>query len=269
MTRLLLKRLAFLACLTLPGLMSPLSAMAAEYTLIVQPIQSADTTRKAYQPLADYLSKATGQKIKLVTAINFVSYWQTMKSGQYDLVLDAAHFTGYRINKMKYVPLAKILNVVSFSLVTHEDNPVLETKELVGKKVALLSSPSLDALRLASLFPNPMRQPIIIRVDDSAQAARMIKEKKVFAAMVPTPMVSAFPFLNTVQTTAQVPHMALSASPRVPANVRQKIKAALLNASQTDAGKALLAKLNLPGFEPATVKQYAGYGKLLRSVFGY
>ncbi len=269
MIRLHCLRLARLLGLTLSLLLAPSLARADEFTLIVQPIQSAEATKKAYQPLADYLTQATGHKIRLVTALNFVSYWQTMKSGQYDLILDAAHFTGYRIKKMKYTPLAKILNVVSFSLVTHEDEPILELKELIGKKIALLSSPSLDALRLASMFPNPLRQPIIVRVDDAAQAARLIKEKKVAAAMIPTPMVSAFPYLSIVETTPQVPHMALSASPRVPKDVQQKIRVALLNASRTSEGKKLLAKLRLPGFEAATPKQYLKYADLLRSVFGY
>ncbi|HHC73427.1 MAG TPA: phosphate/phosphite/phosphonate ABC transporter substrate-binding protein [Thiotrichales bacterium] len=245
-------------------------AHAATWNLVVQPIQSPEDTRRAFQPLTDYLTKATGEEIRLVTTINFVAYWETMKKGEeYDLILDAAHFTDYRIQRMDYVPLVKLKDVVSFSLVTHEENPILEPKELIGKTVALLSSPSLDAMRLSQMFPNPLRQPVIILVDNSREAALKVKNGEVAAAMIPTPMVRSFPFLYTVQTTDQVPHMALSASPKVPPEVRQKIRKALLEADRTEAGRAMLQAIRLDGFEPASPETYKGYAKLLQGVFGY
>lgn len=246
------------------------SGTALGYTLVVQPIQSPDVTRESFQPLVDYLREATGAEIDLVTARNFVGYWQTMKKGdKYDLILDAAHFTDYRIEKMGYTPLIKIASVVSLSLVTHEDHPVFEARELIGKPVALLSSPSMDAVRLAQLFPNPLRQPVIVRVNDSREAAEMIRDGKAAGALVPTPMVGAFPFLYTVVTTEQVPHMALSAAPTVPKELQDKMRDALLKANDTPEGRQLLDALNFQAFEPANAKTYKGYGKLLQGVYGY
>jgi ABC-type phosphate/phosphonate transport system substrate-binding protein len=245
-------------------------ALAAEYHLVVQPIQSPEQTRASYQPLADYLSKATGQQIKLVTARNFVAYWETMKKGdEYDLILDAAHFTDYRIQRMKFKPLAKLKDVVSFALVTHEDNPVLEPMELIGKPIAVLPSPSMGAVRLAQLFPNPLRQPIIVKASDAQDAVDKIKQGKAVGAVIPSPMVGLFPFLYTVQTTKQVPHMALSASPRVPDQVQKDVRDAVLNANKTADGQAMLKALNFEAFEPATAKMYKGYAQLLQGVFGY
>ncbi len=240
------------------------------FNLVVQPIQSPEVTRASFQPLVDYLRSATGADIQLVTARNFVSYWQTMKKGkQYDLILDAAHFTDYRIQHMGYKPLAKVASVVSLSLVTHEDHPVFEARELIGKPVALLSSPSMDAVRLAQLFPNPLRQPVVVRVNDSREAAEKVREGKATGALIPTPMVNAFPFLYTVTITAQVPHMALSAAPTVPADLQQKLRRALLDADKTPQGRALLDALNFESFESADANTYAGYGKLLQGVYGY
>ncbi len=243
---------------------------AFAYHLVVQPIQSPEVTRASFQPLVDYLRNATGADIQLVTARNFVSYWQTMKKGeQYDLILDAAHFTDYRIQHMGYKPLAKVASVVSLSLVTDENHPVFEARELIGKPVALLSSPSMDAVRLAQLFPNPLRQPVVVRVNDSREAAEKVREGKAAGALLPTPMVNAFPFLYTVTTTAQVPHMALSAAPTVPQHLQQKLRQALLDADKTPEGRALLDALNFESFEAADAKTYAGYGKLLQGVYGY
>lgn len=245
------------------------SALAEEYTLAIQPIQSQEKTRESYQPLANYLSKATGATIKIETAINFVAYWQSMRKDKYDLLLDAAHFTDWRIKKKKFTPLAKVTSVVSFTLVSHQDEPVLELSELIGKPVAVLSSPSMGAVRLAELFPNPMRQPVIVEVNNSEEAVRKIQERKAFAAIIPSPMVGGFPFLSTIQSTAQVPHMALSASPAVPREIQDKIRKALVDAKNTPEGQEMLKALFLEGFEPATPRTYDGYAKLLKGVYGY
>jgi len=247
------------------------TAHAAEYTLVVQPVQSPETTTTAFQPLADYLSKATGQQIKLVTALNFLTYWETMKKGdQYDLILDAAHFTDYRIKRLNYIPLVKVASVVSFSLVTRDDHAVLDTKELIGKRLAVLPSPSMGYVRVNQIFPNPLRQPVIVPVNNAETAAELVKDGKADAAMIPSPMVGSRPYLYTVQTTAQVPHMALSASPRVPEAVRKAIRDALLSAPKTPEGRRLLANLNLGAdFEPAAAKNYDGYNRLLAGVYGY
>ena len=247
----------------------PALVLAGEYTLAIQPIQSPAKTRESYQPLADFLGKATGQTIKIETAINFVAYWQNMRKDKYDLILDAAHFTDWRIKKKKFTPLAKITSVVSFTLVTHLDDPILEPSELIGKRVAVLSSPSMGAVRLAELFPNPMRQPVIVEVNNAEEAVKKIQDRQAFAAIIPSRMVGGFAFLNTIQSTAQVPHMALSASPRVPGDIQEKIRTALVHAKDTPEGREMLKALFLEAFEPASPGIYDGYAKLLKGVYGY
>ncbi|MBD3620452.1 MAG: PhnD/SsuA/transferrin family substrate-binding protein [Chromatiales bacterium] len=250
-------------------LASPL-ARPAEYTLVVQPILPKDDIIRAYTPLAQYLSRQTGEQIRLVTAPNFLGYWERSKqAGEYDLVLDAAHLTAFRMERMDYEPLAKLPDVVSFSLVTGPDTLVFDPDELVGRKLASQGSPSLGAVRLSQLFPNPMRQPIIVEVDDSTVAVQKVFSGEVAAAMIPTPLVQANPGLNTVTTTEQVPHMALSAGPDVPPEVKARIRQALIEAGGSPAGQAMLRQVNLPGFEPASPQQYRGYSELLEGVWGY
>ena len=122
------------------------AAQAATYTFVVQPILPPAQTKKAFLPLTKYLSKQTGHEIKLVTSINFLSYWETMRKGnKYDIILDAAHLTDYRVQRMGYKVLAKRADVVSYTLVTGENADILDAEELIGKSVATIGSPSLDA----------------------------------------------------------------------------------------------------------------------------
>ena len=246
-----------------------LPARAAEYTFVVQPILPPSETRKAFEPLAAYLSQATGQQIKLVTALNFLTYWETMKQKKYQLILDAAHFTGYRVTHMGYNVLAKIPGEVSYTLVTGPNTMVLGASDLIGKTIATIAPPSLGAVRLAQLFPNPLRQPVIVEVNNSVDAIRDVLQGKVIAALVPSPLVQQYPNLNTVLTTDPVPHIALSAAPSVPKPMQEAIKNALLNADKTPAGKAMLKAINFPGFVPTNAQRYAPYGKLLQGTWGY
>jgi len=246
-------------------------SQAAEYSLAIQPILSPEVIKKNYQPLADYLSKETGHTITIKTQRNFLFYWTKMRKGKkgFDLVLDAAHFTDYRIKTQGYTVLAKLPDTVSFSIVTSEDNFILDEEELIGLRVATMPSPSLGSLRLEELFSNPMRIPIYIWESNTTVAVEKIISGKIDAAIIPTRLASTYDNLNIVLTTEPVPHMGLSASPEVPADVVEKIRLALVNASTTDNGKKMLAALKVDKFEPATSETYDGYSDLLKEVFGY
>ena len=187
----------------------------------------------------------------------------------FDLVLDAAHFTDYRIKTQGYTVLAKLPDTVSFSIVTSEDNFILDREELIGLRVATLPSPSLGALRLEELFPNPVRTPFYIWERNTTVAVENILSGKIDAAIIPTRLASAYSNLNIVLTTEPVPHMGLSVSPDVPAEITEKIRQALLTADSKENGKKMLEKLKMNSFEPASSETYDGYSDLLKEVFGY
>jgi len=244
---------------------------AKEYSLAIQPILSEKDILENYQPLADYLTKQTGHTIKISTQRNFLFYWTKMRKQEpgFDLVLDAAHFTDYRIKKQGYTVLAKLPDTVSFSIVTSEDSFILDVDELIGARIATMPSPSLGALRLESYFPNPMRVPIFIWEINTTVAVEKLASGEIDAAIIPTRLASTYDTLNIVTTTEPVPHMGLSASPDVPAEVAEKIRQALLDAESNEAGKQMLDKLNVPRFQPASSETYDGYSDLLKDVFGY
>ncbi len=246
-------------------------SQAAEYTLAIQPILPQQELKKRFQPLADYLSQETGQTITITTQRNFLFYWTKMRKKKkgFDLVLDAAHFTDYRIKSQGYTVLAKLPDTVSFSIVTSEDNFILDEEELIGQRVATMPSPSLGALRLEELYPNPVRTPVYIWERNTTVAVENIIAGKIVAAIIPTRLASTYDNLNIVLTTEPVPHMGLSASPDVPAAITEKIRQALLNASTRENGKLMLAKLKMDHFDPASSETYDGYASLLKDVFGY
>ena len=246
------------------------TAVAETYILSVQPVLPRDQIQRNYQPLARYLSDKTGHTITIRAYRNFLTYWARMqKARDMHFVLDAAHFTDYRVQRKGYKVLAKFPDTVSFTVVTGEENFVFEMDELISKRIATMASPGMGAVRLDSMFPNPVRLPFYIEASDSVDAVKRLYDGDVDAAIIPSPLVGNYENLNTVVSTEPVPHMAFSASPEVPDDVVLTVKQALVGASDTPEGKKMLAEMKIEYFEDADDDVYAGYSALLEGVFGY
>jgi len=262
---------AVLFTLALVAFLYPAAApRAADITFAVQPILDEEATRKAFQPLADYIARATGKSVELKTSYDYAEYWLKMKQGQeFDLILDAPFYTDYRIQHQGHVPLVKVPGLVSYSLIAPSIAGVFDATELIGKKIATLIPPAPGGLVMARMFPNPSRQPYIVPVKSSEQAMELLLQGRVDAAFVPTPLVAKAmgegKDIATITTSPQTPHISLTAwSSSVDAETRAKISQALLDAGKTPAGKQMLRQIGFPeGFEAATKETYHGYSDYL------
>jgi len=246
------------------------TAQAANWRFAVPPFLPQAELQAQYAPLIEFLNATTGEHFELVTSSSYLSYWNTAtKGGAYDLVLDNAPMIDFRVQRQKFTVLAKITGVISQSVVTSEKTSIFEANELVGKKVAAVATPNLSALAMFQLFPNPMRQPDFVYANDARAAVEMVQNNQAVAAIVPTPIAIQFTNLNLVTNTEQVPHLAVAAAPSLPPEVQNKVKQALLNATQTVLGQKALTSLNTTKFEPATNASYSGYAKWLEGTYGY
>ncbi len=246
------------------------ASSAANYFLSVQPVLPPDQIKQNYSPLARYLTEKTGHTFSIKTYRNFLTYWARMqKATDMHFILDAAHFTDYRVQRKGYRVLVKLPDTVSFTVVTGEENFVFEMEELISKKIATMASPGMGAVRLNGMFPNPVRLPFYIEASDSVDAVKKVIDGHADAAIIPSPLVGNYESLNSVVSTDPVPHMAMSASPEVPDEVVLAVKQALMDATKTPEGKKMLEAMKIEYFEDADAKVYAGYAQLLEGVFGY
>ena len=116
-------------------------ALASSDTLLmgVFPRRNAKLTMKMFTPMADYLSKKTGKKVKAVTAKNFPTFWKNVKNGRYDLV----HY-----NQLHYVSSHKDFGYkviasneefgtskISSAFIVRKDSGINSVKDLKGKKI--------------------------------------------------------------------------------------------------------------------------------------
>ena len=244
-------------------------AVCKELTLLIQPILDAKRTVTLYTPLANYIGKQTGYKVKIIATDNFLAYWNLMRQTKYDLILDAAHFTDFRVTKYNYEILVKIKDTVTYSLISNEEDVFFDEDELIAKKVATVTSPSLGGIRLQQLYFNPARLPDIVDTPTFNVALEKLKRREVVAAMVPTPLINGDLTVNTVLVTEPTPHMALSASPAMSPKIKKRIKKILLDAKSIPGGEVMRQSMNISGFEKVHHSTYAGYARLLSGVWGY
>ena len=249
-------------------------AEVGELVLGVAPLLSEAETQAQFQPLCDYLAHAAHLPCRIRTRPNFLSYWEMMRRGkEYNLILDEAHFTDYRAQKMGYVVLAKIPNTVTYSLIVPRATKLDDPARLVGRRIATLGIPSMGAALLNGLFTQPSKQPIPVEVDNAAEGFELLRDAKVAAAILPTPLVReeivrGAPF-RVLLSTVPLPHLGFSAAPEISPELRQVLRQALLSANKTDTGRAMLANIGIERFDPANATVYAGQGRILKEYWGY
>ena len=260
-----------LAVITLSLVTLPARA-AGELVLLIQPILSEERTRQVFAPLADFIGAVAGKPCRIQTLPNFLAYWDVLRRGQYDFALDAAHFTDYRAQKMGFSVLAKIPDGVSYSLIVPDTQLIFDPLELAGKRIATLGPPSIGAARLNAMYPNPVRQPVSVEVGDSEAGIALLRQGKVDGAILPTPFVSqqmAQGGIAVVLTTEPIPHIALSASGRVPRPLQESVRTALVQADGSEAGKMMLKAIGFERFDPATPEIYTNQRNMLSGYWGY
>lgn len=252
----------------------PAFAAGEELVLAIQPILDREQTERAFQPLCDYLGRATQRPCRLFTTTHFYPYWEAVRRGtDFNLALDAAHFTDFRAQRLGFEVLAKVPATVTYTLVTRNAELVFDHTELVGKRVATLGVPSVGAAYLSALYPNPVRQPLPVEVADADQGIRTLLAGRTFAAILPTPIIAqqmaAGAPISVVMTTEPIPHIALSAAPSLPPALRAQIRSAALAAHNTPQGLAMLRAIGFEQFDPADAGMYRGQATKLEQYHGY
>lgn len=247
------------------------AAYCAEYVFRLEPANPADRTEEIYAPLMVYLKKATGADFKLEAVKNYHNYWRDVTSGaKTDFAFDEAHLADYRIQHAHFEPLVHVVEPTSYTLVSNIDLDKKGINGLVGHKIVTMSAPSLGYATLLQFYPNPVLQPDIVSTATSwRDATDRVFGGEADAAIIPTSLKDTFPNLTPVKTSREYPGQCLTASPDVPADIREKVKDALLKLDPDSDAAKLLFELGVTKFVPATAGEYAGAEQALKNFIGY
>lgn len=250
-------------------------ARANSYTLLVEPTYDPARAAEVYQPLIEYLRAETGLDITLQTSRNFHFYWRDLRrNANVDFVFEEAHFTDYRIQRYDFSPLVRTAEPSSYTLLVKPEEAERGLDGLIGRNVVCMPAPSMGFAALLQIFNNPVAQPEIMTFAASWQdGVEMVFSEEATGAMVPRWLNQEYPNLVAIAESAEIPGPAVSAAPRVPEDVRNQVRAALLSLhekiEEDPTLYEVLHELGISRFEPANRAEYAGAERMLQGFHGY
>jgi len=260
-------------CLSLLCL-AVVAPVKADLIFTSPPRESRAKGIEVYQPITDYLSKVTGQKVVYQYPDNWLTYQRDMRKNVYDIVFDGPAFIGWREAKLHHVPLVKVPGKLAFVVIVKPDQTrVQQLKDLAGHMICAFPPPNLATLTVLYEFDNPVRQPLIVPIQSIAGAYQGVASGKCVAGILQTKVYEKLSAehgpMKILFTSKPMSNQAFTAGPRISPDMQEKIARALLSEDGKAATQKLRAEFKAKNFEPATKEEYAGLGKLLRDVWGF
>ncbi len=244
---------------------------AAEYTVSVEPSYPVNQARDVYQPLLDYLGKATGHHFALQYPSNYHSLWRDMRANTpIDFTFEEAQFTDYRAQRFGFEPLVRTVEPTSYSLIAMPEVADRGVDALVGYRVVSMPAPSLGYALLIEMYRNPVSQPEVLSTAASwKDGVEMIFAGEADAAMVPSYIAQLYPNLIEMRRSRELPGRAFSAAKTVPDDVKAAVREALLKLNEDETLYNVINEIGTTHFEPASAANYRSNQQTLRGFFGY
>jgi phosphonate transport system substrate-binding protein len=247
---------------------------AAEIKFCILPRLSAVEMTTMFNPLADYLSKETGEKVTLVIPKDFSAFKDAVKAGQVDIAFS---------NPIIYVELKSNTNLQPLGLsselkggtrfrgiiVARKDSGIEKLQDLKGKKLIfvdkdsaggyifqmlLLSKAGMDVQKDFTLLPFAKKHDnVMMAVFNKAADAGGIREDD-FDKMKDKVDLSQ---MKIIGYSDYFPNWPLFATPKLAKDAEAKIKAALLKLKPNEPrSEAVLGAAKLNGFAAVSDKDY-------------
>ena len=241
------------------------------------PTHSKEETLRLYTPLMNYLSQATGKKFVIDTAANFIEYSVRMRLDKYDMMFDGPHLTGWRMVNQNHVPIVRFPGTIKIVVAAHKDSNLSTLQDLEGgfARVCAFASPNMLTMAFLSYFPNPVRQPNLVRTQGFNNLVKCMKEGRGDAAVLRDKLWDKIKdedkanFRLIAQPERGYPERTFSVSPRIPEPLRKQIAEAMLSEEGQKVSQALLERFKKKNFIPAKAEEYEGLDMLLRPVWGF
>ena len=226
----------------------------------LHPNISARTILVMYQPMREYLEKELGQPIELYSAPDFRTYMRRTLNQEYDIAVTAPHLARLAQKRGGYVPLVYYLDKLHGIFIVANHSPLRKISDLRGKTIAIpdpltiISIMGLEFLHSHGLDPAKDIKLFLARSHNNA--AISVESGESDAAIIGSVPYEQLPIelksrLRIIASTASIPSQFIVASPKLPPDKIERIKAALLKFSVTPQGKEFLNMNGFGGLLPA------------------
>lgn len=238
------------------------------------PTHSREETTQLYTPLMNYLSEVTGKRFVLDPANNFIEYTTRMRLDKYDMLFDGPHLTGWRVDNRDHLTLARLPGTIRIVLIGREGTNLTSMQDLERgmDRVCAFASPNMLTLAFLSYYPNPVRQPTLLRTQGFKQLEECLRSGRGDVAVLRDGQ-----WKNMDQTGLTLieapprgyPERTFSISSKIDPALREQIREALLSEKGIELSKPFLDRFNRDKIIPAPKEDYVGLGHLLVPVWGF
>ncbi len=270
----LLKRLIAVLLLFI----TPIAGYSADtYIVTSPPRETLEDGKKQYVPIAELLTKITGQTFTYEHPRDWLSYTKNMKNDYYDVVLDGPHFISWRMETLGHTPIVRFSGSLKFMVLVSKDNSVATLDELGGHLICALAPPNMATLSIQNEFGNPMRQPLILEVTDFKSGFKSMLAGKCQAAILPVGVYKRMNKEGAIDANAKIifrstpiPQQGFSVSERISPELRSQISDALM--SEDGHAATAVVRKRFGGNKDLMVtnlEEYQGYFRYLRDFWGF
>jgi phosphonate transport system substrate-binding protein len=255
--------LAMLACMVSCLAIAPAAMAADEYSFAVVPQFEQRKLFTIWKPIIDELEKRTQLHLKLVTTLTIPEFERELGKGSFDF----AYTNPYQImregSRHGYIPLVRDETPQRGILLVLKDSPIHKLDELNGKTLAVPSPNALGASLLLQAdleHLHHVKMKLLNAKSHSSVYLHVVNGLVDAGGGVEKTLQEQPPqirdALRVLYTTRDFPSHPVSAHPRVPAEVQNKLRAALLELGTTPEGAALLAKVPMSRVKETSIQDY-------------
>ena len=216
----------------------------SEYLFVAPPRESMERGMEIYKPIADFLTKSTGERFIYRHPQDWSQYSRGMQKGEYDLVFDGPHFVSWRIHNINHDVIAKLPQLHIWRVIARAGSDDIQSlNDLIGKKVCAPKSPNFGMLTMMSHFTNPEKEPVHVVTKGWKGGFDAVVQGKCVATVLPITNHKKFdPELKQtriIHTHLPYPNQAFTVGPNVP----QDLKTRLTNDLLSDQGQKSMSML--------------------------
>ncbi|MBS4096950.1 MAG: phosphate/phosphite/phosphonate ABC transporter substrate-binding protein [Sulfuricella sp.] len=245
-------------------LVSAWGAQAAQsYTFAVVPQFEQRKLFRIWKPVVDELEKRSGVELKLVATLSVPEFEGALHNGTFDFVYANPYHILRESAHQGYIPLVRDAEPLRGILVTRKNSPLRALSDLEGKTLAMPSPNAIGAslliradlerlhhVKMAPLYVKTHSSVYLHVANGLADAGGGVEKTLAEQDQVIRDQ------LHILYTTREIPSHPVAAHPRVPKEVREKVRQALLDLAATPAGQALLAEVPMKRAVIANIGDY-------------
>lgn len=238
------------------------SAAAAAFTFAVVPQYDQRQLFAIWKPIVADIEARTGIRLKLVATLTVPEFERDFARGVFDFAyVNPLHFV-VESPRLGYQPLVRDGEALRGVLVVHRDAPVTSPTQLAGKSLAVPSLNALGPLVVRRAVEQEFgARPKVVGVRTHTAVYTMVATRQVDAgAGVEKTLrrhdAAVRDQLRVIHLTPDLPSHPVVAHPRVPEDVREAVRQALLAMAASPSSQALLAQVPFVRLVSASAADY-------------